>query len=195
MKKPVTIAVGIVVFIFLLMVGCSIVFSSCTSMKKSHKVTSDSTQVRKEESGSVSKNGGESLVTHDWYKDTYLYPSTSLPAGPGQITFPQGTTMSLTPINLSGSVDTVKLQSIYNTQPIAIIREGGNFKDQRSWYNWDSAFQAKLDSISVRFSEKKKSSSTQVLSFWQLLGIALIGPTLMFLLQIGQKFKIVRKQN
>ena len=128
--------------------------ASCTHSRKSSSSTANDTQVKKADSGTVSKSSSTSSNENTWFKEW---------------------------IAMGGRTDSfvskeVQLQPIYHntTQPVLIYREGGTNKTAQSQFNQDSAWKAYIDSTNRNKTAAQSSNTTQVLSMWQIIGISFL---------------------
>ena len=156
--------------LLVLILICIVMFFStgCEVLKHKQSSSGDTTAVHKNEMADVHKSTNDKESESEWWKETLIY---------GQ------------------HKDTVEkyLQPINNylpAQPTMIIREGGKQKEESHSMNYDSMFRAQMDSMQAKFLKSSSSKETQVLSFWQLIGIACSGAVLMFILQKFGKIKI-----
>jgi hypothetical protein len=147
-----------------------LITTGCNVTKKSNSYKSDTANVKKADSGSVKKEVATSKNESEWWRE-YLYPPQPV----------KETTEKI-------------LQPIYNntTQPI-IIREGGRQSNESNSLKYDSTWKKELDSLKATITTSNKQSKTQVLSFWQMIGLGIGGGLFVAILsKITSKFKIVR---
>lgn len=139
--------------------------SGCKVTKQSSSAKTDSTQVNKLDSGNVNKTTNTDYKKDDWWKETIVFPVAK----------------------------DCTINNNYYTNPTTIIREGGSQTKIIDNTRYDSGWQKKYDSLQVKTQLKESSKKTEVLSFWQIVGIGLacslvVGVLMAFI----PKFKITR---
>lgn len=153
------------IILFLLLIGCSILFSSCTLTRKVRQTTKDSVQVSKIDTGRVTINTDTKKDSSAWWREIISF----LPKG--RDTIINNTTI---PVN--------------NYYPSQIIREGGTAKSESKVINYDSIWNNRMDSLVARLTTKQSDAKFKVLDVWQILGIC-SGVSLFFFLAGRLKFK------
>ncbi len=164
------IATIIGLIIFAVVSTILLITSGCTTTKNSSQFKADTANVKKLDSGAVKKEVATSKNESEWWRE-YLYPQQPV----------KETTEKV-------------LQPIYNntTQPI-LIREGGRQSNENSHLKYDSGWKKELDSLKATVATSNKSSKTQVLSFWQIIGLGAGGGlAILIISKITSKFKIVK---
>jgi uncharacterized membrane protein len=78
----------------------------------------------------------------------------------------------------------------YYTQPAKIIYERGSQTQEKQAFNYDSAWQKKIDSMQVSTKETVKEKKEQALNFWQIIALV-IGAIL--LMKLIPNFKLTIK--
>lgn len=89
--------------------------------------------------------------------------------------------------------DTYTMQPINNDTTInhyytTVIKEGGTISNKSNYKSNDSSWRNSYDSMKVVLQNIDKKSKTQILSFWQILGIA-AGCSIFFFIISQLKFK------
>lgn len=177
MIKRIAIAV---ILLFALLMVFTVLMSSCSIDMFKKKTSSDSTSLKKEvaidtskkENGSVNKNNSISREEFDWFRTTMQYA-------------PKGDTVT------------------NNIYPQTVIYEGGRGKKEQETNTIDSNWlkeqiarsMQKTDSTSASTTSKEKSSETQVLGLWHIIGACIGTALLILILQYASKFKITKKIN
>lgn len=170
--------IRIILILFLLLYAL-VVFQGCDVIKSRKTTHTDSVSTKRSDTGSVHDSTIHSTNENDWFRTTYYIPG-------------RDTVIShiLQPINNY-------IPASPNQPPTIIIQEGGKSKQEFDAHYWDSLFTKKLDSLSYHTTETDKEKHTQAFSFWQLIGIALAGPTVLLLIwglrTVASKFKIVSR--
>ena len=136
------------ILLVILIIGCSILFSSCTVLKKRHSTSKDRTQMTNIDTGQVRRNITTGKDSSAWWREV--------------INFGRDTT-------IYHNTTTVPVNNYYPTQ---IIREGGTQKIETTQINYDSIWSKRMDSLTVRMATKDNSTKTTVFGFWQILAIA-----------------------
>ena len=152
MKKPIIQLVIFYLLFIILLIGCSMLFSSCQVLKKKSSLTSDSTAVNKSDTGRVTVNTTNTKDSLAWWREI--------------INFGRDTTI---------------INPVTNVYPTSYIREGGVRTVETKEINYDSLWSNKIDSLVVKLSRTDKSKETKVLGFWQIIGLA-AGVSLVFFL-------------
>lgn len=142
--------------------------SSCEVFKKSQRVTTDTTQVRKIDSGAIHKNELTTKTDTEWWREVLNFI-------PRDSTYIEKTN-----------------QPIYYTQPVQIIREGGSIQYVQQQVDYDSIWNNKMDSLLAKFQTTKTESKAQAFNFWQIIALAALG--LIILNIIGSKLRISLKK-
>jgi hypothetical protein len=143
MRKP-TDPVWTMIIIYMLLVvliiGCSMLFSSCQVLKTKRAVKSDSTAVAKVDSGKITINTNNTKDSLAWWREI--------------VNFGRDTTIVVSPTN--------------NIYPTSYIREGGVRTTESKSVNYDSLWNNRFDSLSYRLLKEDKSKETKVLTQWYI---------------------------
>ena len=126
--------IGVVIILFL-----ALCFSSCNVLKKSSRVSKDSTVVSKVDTGRVSVNSITKNDSTAWWREI--------------INFGRDTTI---------------INPVTNVYPTSYIREGGVREIQTKELNYDSIWNNKLDSLVYKLQTTDKSKSVKTPGVWML---------------------------
>lgn len=141
--KPKYYAFSIVLFII------AILFFACTTTRSITKNNSDTTHTNKVDSGAVKKEVNQNKSENEWWREYLLLQKPVVN---------EKTTEKL-------------LQPIYNNQPI-LIREGGKSSNENYNLRYDSGWKKENDSLKSMITTLVKNTKTEVLSFWQIVGLS-----------------------
>ena len=140
------------------------VFSSCQVLKGKYESKRDSSVTHKSDSGKVELRQVEKKDSSVYWRDI---------------------------IDLIHKDTIINNVPVTNYYPTRIIREGGTQVKTEREVNYDSLWNNRLDSLSLRFAESSKSKETKVLTrWWVWLIIGLVG---LAALKILLPFKIQMK--
>jgi hypothetical protein len=114
--------------------------SSCQVLKGKRVVTSDSTKVSRVDSGTVRVNTNDKKDSLAWWREILNFSRDTTIVTPG----------------------------VTNVYPTSYIREGGVQVIKEKETNYDSLWNNRLDSLSMRFSELSKSKETEVATQWYI---------------------------
>lgn len=140
---------------------------SCEVIKGKRTTVSDTTAVQKKDSGAIKTSTGTDTKQSEWWKETVIFP-------PGK---------------------DCTINNYYTTNPPAIIiREGGTAQQQSTFFNYDSAWLSKIDSLAASQKTTEKTKETTVLSPWQIIAIS-IGACLVLIIlsKFASQFTILKK--
>lgn len=138
--RPFLIALALTILLALL----TFFFNGCTVTKENSSFKSDSTQVKKIDSGAVNKTTNTDYRKDDWWKETIVFP-----------------------VAKDCTINN------YYTNPTTIIREGGSKTNIIDNTKYDSGWRQSYDSLKATINHKESKRETEFLSFWQIVGIAL----------------------
>ena len=140
---------------------------SCEVIKGKRTTVSDTTAVQKKDSGAVKTNTGTETKQSEWWKETVIFPPAK---------------------------DCTINNYFNNSYPAIIIKEGGNAQQQSTFYNYDSAWQKKLDSLAASQKTTEKTKDTTLLTPWQIIAIS-IGACLVLIIlsKFASQFTILKK--
>ena len=140
---------------------------SCEVIKGKKTILFDTTFVQKKDSGAVKTNTATETKQTEWWKETVIFPPAK---------------------------DCTINNYFNNSYPAIIIKEGGNAQQQSTFYNYDSAWQKKLDSLAATQKTTEKTKDTKLLTPWQIIAISIGGCLiLLLLLKFASNFTILKK--
>jgi hypothetical protein len=131
---------------------------SCKLSRETARSTSASVSGTAADSAKIIRSASVAADSGRWWRETVRY----LPG--------RDTTTILKP------------QYFYSTQPVEVVREGGNYSRSTQDTRTDSAGQHSRDTTAVISSAKTTDTKARGLSFWDALGISLVVGAVFFLL-------------
>lgn len=130
----------------------AMMLAGCSVTKNKKSTEKEATHIVANDSARVQKNENSEKNKSDWERQIVIYNTPD------------------TTINN------------YYPQPKTIIYERGSNSQEKSSFNYDSAFSAKLDSLKISQKEVVKEKKEQALSFWQIVGLCALVSVVLILI-------------
>lgn len=143
--------VGYIIIVFIYLLALVVILSSCQVLKGKEEKQVQAVVVDSATAGKVTESKTTVSTDWEWFKTTMQYANA-----------PKGG-------------DTIINKNYYTSNlpaPQVIIMEGGKGQQQAVVENKDSIWENRFARLEATLSEKSKTKETQVLSMWQIIGIA-----------------------
>lgn len=161
MKRPILYVVGFILFLFWFFWGCAVILSGCAVTKGKEEKKENIVYVDSTKSGKVTENKETVNTDWEWFRNTLIR-------------------------------DTIINKNYYTSNlpaPQVIIMEGGKGQQNVVKENRDSIWELRLEKLLATLSEKKETKETEVLNFWQIVGLV-IGGVIVAVILSKLRFKL-----